>query len=78
VDVISSPRYEDFEMSYHDKNPWAHLGLGYSMKNHGKEWSPYLSLDAIDPKWAKAVGAPVAEESEGKSESGRKDSPVTT
>lgn len=74
MDVISSPQYEDFDITYHDKNRWAHLGLGYSLKNHGKDWSPYLRLDAIDPKWAKAVGAPVPEGDEEKVEDVRQDS----
>lgn len=26
--VIEKPRYEDFNITYHTKNPWAHLGLG--------------------------------------------------
>ncbi|KAF2421137.1 FAD/NAD(P)-binding domain-containing protein [Tothia fuscella] len=61
MDVIEDPRYEDFDITYHDKNRWAHLGLGYSLKNHGREWSPYLQLENIDPEWARAVGLPVQE-----------------
>jgi hypothetical protein len=59
MDIISTPRYEDFDITYHSKNPWAHLGMGYSLKNHTKDWSPYLQLENIDPKWMEAVGAPV-------------------
>jgi hypothetical protein len=38
---------------------WAHLGLGYSMKNHAGNLSPYIQVENIDPKWLKAVGSPV-------------------
>jgi hypothetical protein len=62
VDVIQTPRYEDFEISYHDKNPWAHLGMGYSMNNHNGNFSPYLGQQFIDPKWLKAVGAPTPQD----------------
>jgi hypothetical protein len=62
VDVIEMPRYEDFELSYHDKNPWAHLGMGYSMDNYNGNFSPYLGSQFIDPKWLKAVGGPVPQE----------------
>lgn len=58
VDVVTDPRYEDFEITYHNKNPWAMLGMGYSMKNHQKIFSQYLSLDQIDPKWLEACGCP--------------------
>lgn len=56
--VISSPRYEDFEITYHHKNPWAMLGLGYVPENRvpGSDVSPYLKLENIDPKWLEAVG----------------------
>jgi len=56
--VIGDPRYEDFEIKYHYKNPWAHLGLGYAMENRkteGGDWSPYLKMENIDPKWLEAV-----------------------
>lgn len=64
MDVINTPRYEDFELSYHDKNPWAHLGIGYSVNNHNGNFSPYLAENFIDPKWQKAIGgpAPVSQE----------------
>jgi hypothetical protein len=42
---------------------WAHLGMGYSLKNHNKDFSPYLEVKYVDPKWFEAVGAPVPEES---------------
>ena len=46
-----------------NKNPWAHLGMGYSMSSvkfqEGKEdadVSPYIQLENIDPKWLEAIG----------------------
>jgi hypothetical protein len=61
MDIITSPRYEDFEITYHNKNPWAFLGMGHSLKNRDKkDWSPYLALENCDPKWQAAVGAPVS------------------
>ncbi|PSN74052.1 FAD/NAD(P)-binding domain-containing protein [Corynespora cassiicola Philippines] len=58
MDVISSPRYEDFEITYQHKNPWAHIGMGYTTANvkAGSDLSPYLQLENIDPKWLKAIG----------------------
>lgn len=59
--VISAPRYEDFEISYVHKNPWAHLGMGYTLENRlgigNADQSPYMSVDNIDPKWLEAVGS---------------------
>lgn len=60
MDVIETPRYEDFELTYHDKNPWAHLVMGYSLDNHNGNFSPYLAEEFIDPKWLKAVGGPAS------------------
>lgn len=57
MDVIEASRYEGFELSYHDKNPWAHLGMGYSVNNYNENFSPYLA-EFIDPKWLKATGSP--------------------
>jgi hypothetical protein len=37
---------------------WAFLGLGYTIENRNPEkydQSPYLSEEAIDPKWLKEV-----------------------
>jgi hypothetical protein len=60
MDIIRSPRYEDFDLTYHNKNLWAHLGMGFSLGNREKQdWSPYLALENCDPKWMQAVGAPV-------------------
>lgn len=38
---------------------WSHIGMGYSMKNHVGNLSPYLRVENIDPKWLEAVGSPV-------------------
>ncbi|KAL2867523.1 flavin-containing monooxygenase [Aspergillus lucknowensis] len=58
--VIERPRYEDFEINYFDSNPWAHLGMGWTMldREGGKkaDVSPHMSLDNIDPIWFKAIG----------------------
>jgi hypothetical protein len=58
-EIIETPRYEDFEISYLHKNPWAHLGMGYAICNvefPNSDVSPYLQLENIDPKWLKAIG----------------------
>jgi hypothetical protein len=71
MDIITSPRYEDFDLTYHTKNLWAHLGMGYSVRNREKQdWSPYLGLQYCDPKWMKAVGAPVPGQLKRKAENG--------
>jgi hypothetical protein len=53
--VIERPRYEDMHMEYFDKNPWAHLGMGWTVENRagaqGADCSPYLNINNIDPKW---------------------------
>jgi len=53
--VIERPRYEDFEIKYFDSNPWAHLGMGWTVENRlgpeKSDCSPYLNLNNIDPKW---------------------------
>jgi hypothetical protein len=38
---------------------WAFLGMGYSIKNHVGNLSPYLQVENIDPKWLEAMGSPV-------------------
>lgn len=58
-EVIETPRYEDFEITYLHKNPWAHLGMGMAKCNvafPNSDVSPYLALENIDPKWLKAIG----------------------
>ncbi|GAB7359378.1 hypothetical protein MBLNU230_g6029t1 [Neophaeotheca triangularis] len=58
--VIDKPRYEDFDIRYHDRNRWAHLGMGWTIENRlGPEkadCSPYINLLNIDPKWYDAIG----------------------
>lgn len=53
--VIASPRYEDMQIEYRDKNIWAHLGMGFTIENRKgveeADCSPYLNLNNIDPKW---------------------------
>ncbi|RMZ31550.1 hypothetical protein D0859_04322 [Hortaea werneckii] len=61
--VISQPRYEDFEIQYNDKNIWAFLGMGYTVENRQgpkeADCSPYLNINNIDPKWYEATGGDV-------------------
>jgi hypothetical protein len=59
AEVIAAPRYEDFDIEYQHKNPWAHLGMGYAVCNKKypeADISPYLQVENIDPKWLKAIG----------------------
>jgi hypothetical protein len=59
AEVIAAPRYEDFEIEYLHKNPWAHLGLGNAICNvkfPDSDVSPYLRLENMDPQWLKAIG----------------------
>ncbi|KAF2641018.1 FAD/NAD(P)-binding domain-containing protein [Massarina eburnea CBS 473.64] len=74
-ELIATPRYEDFEIEYLHKNPWAHMGMGFSLSNiqEGADLSPYLQLENIDPKWLAAIGYKgVSKEVEGKREEKRK------
>ncbi|EME39601.1 hypothetical protein DOTSEDRAFT_56930 [Dothistroma septosporum NZE10] len=58
--VIETPRYEDMDIKYHGKNPWACLGMGYTMEDRAgskqADTSPYLNLNNVDPKWFAANG----------------------
>ncbi|EGP86187.1 uncharacterized protein MYCGRDRAFT_60715 [Zymoseptoria tritici IPO323] len=58
--VIKTPRYEDFNIEYFDKNMWACLGIGYTVENRKgpgeADNSPYLNINNIDPKWLAANG----------------------
>ncbi|KAI9733512.1 MAG: hypothetical protein M1818_007260 [Claussenomyces sp. TS43310] len=53
MQTICTPRYEDYHINYHDGNPWAHLGYGFTVEDRQPELStaPYLNEDAIDDKW---------------------------
>ncbi|OQO13068.1 putative sterigmatocystin biosynthesis monooxygenase stcW [Cryoendolithus antarcticus] len=58
--LIEIPRYEDFNITSHSKNPFEFLGMGWTLENRagpeGADCSPYLSLENVDPKWYEAVG----------------------
>lgn len=59
IEIIETPRYEDFDIEYMHKNPWAHLGMGYAVCNvkfPNSDISPYLQVENIDPQWLKAIG----------------------
>lgn len=59
AEVIETPRYEDFEIEYENKNMWAHLGMGYAVRNvryPEADVSPYLAVENLDPRWLKAIG----------------------
>nr|POE63579.1 putative sterigmatocystin biosynthesis monooxygenase stcw [Quercus suber] len=62
--VIAAPRWEDYDLVYRDANPWACLGMGFTLEHRAPapgaasavDKSPYLSLDNLDPRWFAAVG----------------------
>ena len=56
-EAILKPRYEDYEIDYLDDNPWAILGNGWawSEKEKDVDSTPFLSVEAIDPKWLDVV-----------------------
>ncbi|KAI9657476.1 MAG: hypothetical protein M1821_003158 [Bathelium mastoideum] len=52
MQVLAQPRWEDFHISYTHKNPWAVLGMGWTTDwTLNLDKSPYLSTDALDPRW---------------------------
>jgi hydroxyversicolorone monooxygenase len=57
--LIRSPRYEDYDITYLGpgaQNMWAHLGMGVNDEVvEGRDWSPYLRSDAMDPAWLAAA-----------------------
>ena len=59
--VVTTPRYEDFDMTYNDKNRFAHLGMGWTLENRlgiqNADQSPYINREHIDPRWLDAVGS---------------------
>ncbi|PPJ56015.1 hypothetical protein CBER1_03410 [Cercospora berteroae] len=61
--VIEKPRYEDFQIDYFDSNPWAHLGMGWTVEDRlgpkKADVSPYLCKENIDPRWFAAIGGDV-------------------
>lgn len=60
IEVISTPRYEDFDIEYIDagvNNMWAFLGMGATRRLVEKgDVSPYIGVGSIDPEWALATG----------------------
>lgn len=64
AEVIKTPRWEDYEFSYHYSNPWAYIGMGANMENAtpGADYSPYLQLEHVDPKWVAFVSGKSEEE----------------
>ncbi|KAF2092546.1 FAD/NAD(P)-binding domain-containing protein [Rhizodiscina lignyota] len=57
AELIEKPRWEDYEIAYNYKNPWAFMGMGANVANatEGSDYSPYLQLENIDTKWLAAV-----------------------
>ncbi|KAH8705823.1 hypothetical protein BGW36DRAFT_18418 [Talaromyces proteolyticus] len=53
MQTISSPRWEDYNITYHYENPWAHLGFGFTLEDRDPNAStaPYLTAEAIDDDW---------------------------
>lgn len=60
IKTIETPRWEDFEIRRLGpalQNPFAFLGMGFSKDDvEGADYSPYISLDNLEPQWMKAVG----------------------
>ncbi|KAF2729694.1 FAD/NAD(P)-binding domain-containing protein [Polyplosphaeria fusca] len=58
IDVIREPRYEDFGIEYMHKNMWAHLGMGWDRSRlvEKPDFSPYIQLENLDPRWLEAIG----------------------
>ncbi|EME38864.1 flavin-binding monooxygenase-like protein [Dothistroma septosporum NZE10] len=58
--VIERPRYEDFEIHSFNDNPWAHLGMGWTVQDRKgpkeEDVCPYFNVKNIDPKWYEACG----------------------
>lgn len=61
MQAIETPRYEDYDIKYHARNMWAHLGMGYTVENRAGEGeadvSPYINAKNLDPKWLEAIQA---------------------
>jgi hydroxyversicolorone monooxygenase len=54
--VLAHPRYEDFDIKYIYKNPWAHLGMGWTTEwTQNKDKSPYLATEQLDPLWLETI-----------------------
>ena len=71
MQVIETPRWEDYEVVYGagaggdggleegKKNMWAFLGRGFTVEDRtvGADVSPYLAVEKMDPRWLEAVGS---------------------
>ncbi|KAG5205829.1 Sterigmatocystin biosynthesis monooxygenase StcW [Trichophyton interdigitale] len=57
IELMKQPRFEDYTITYRKQNMWSFLGLGNVPANitEGVDRSPYLSVDAIDPRWLAAI-----------------------
>ncbi|KAE8343375.1 hypothetical protein BDV24DRAFT_31997 [Aspergillus arachidicola] len=57
--VIDQPRYEDFDIRSFHENPWACLGMGWTIQDRKgpkeTDVSPHLDLQEIDPKWWESI-----------------------
>ncbi|KAI9708230.1 MAG: hypothetical protein M1820_004184 [Bogoriella megaspora] len=54
--VLANPRWQDFEISYIYKNPWAALGMGWTTEwTEDKDKSPYLTREHLDPLWIETI-----------------------
>ncbi|KAG0648197.1 FAD-binding monooxygenase moxY [Hyphodiscus hymeniophilus] len=53
MQALKNVRWEDYEINYHDENPFAHYGYGFTIEDRDPELStaPYLTEEAIDEKW---------------------------
>ena len=58
-EVISSPRYEDFDIKSNDKNPFAYFGKGWALDDRrpGADHCSYISVDKVDPQWLRAIAS---------------------
>ena len=58
MQAIQHPRWEDFHIEYQHKNPWASLGMGFTIENKAtvaySDTTPYMGTDLLDPKWVEA------------------------
>ena len=61
VEMLTHPRWEDYEIEYKDKNNmWAFMGLGFVRKHRqeGADLAWYLKTESIDPRWIKEISLP--------------------
>ncbi|KAK9426799.1 putative FAD-binding monooxygenase moxY [Seiridium unicorne] len=57
--VVERPRYEDFDIRYFNRNPWAHLGMGWTVEDRQgpkeADLAQHLSVANLDPTWRAAI-----------------------